>query len=66
MQHFDGEPAQEELSEPTKKMIANYFDGNLSGKYMEAGRELFSSLRKNGIYIWLRADAKHLVEMVEQ
>jgi len=51
MQHFDGEPAQEELSEPTKKMIANYFDGNLSGKYMEAGRELFSSLRKNGIYM---------------
>ena len=39
------------LTNLLQKMIANYFDGNLSGKYMEAGRELFSSLRKNGIYM---------------
>jgi hypothetical protein len=27
-------------------MIANYFDGNLSGKYTEAAWELFLSLTK--------------------
>ena len=46
MQHFDGEPAQEELSEPTKKMIANYFNTNFSVKYIDAGVELLPSLRK--------------------
>jgi hypothetical protein len=58
MQRFDGVPAQEGSSEPAKKMIADYFDGNLSGKYMEAARKLFLSLRKNGT--WLRADRRWL------
>jgi hypothetical protein len=64
MQRFDGVPAQEGPSEPAKKMIADYFDGNLSGEYMETVRELFPSPRKNGI--WLHDGAKHLVEMVKR
>ena len=41
-------PAPGEPSEPAKKMIAEYFDANFSVEYLEAARELFPSLGKNG------------------
>ena len=44
-QRFDGVPAQDEPSEPAKKMVAEYFDANFSVKYLEAARELFPSLQ---------------------
>ena len=44
-QRFDSVPAQDEPSEPAKKMVAEYFDANFSVKYLEAARELFPSLQ---------------------
>ena len=49
MQKFDGVPTREAPSQPAKKMIAEYFEGNLSAKYMDAARELFPSMRRAGL-----------------
>ena len=55
---FDGVPAQGEPSEPpAKKMIAEYFDANLSVKYLEAAKEFFPSLRKSGTVLQVQSAA---------